>query len=125
MNKVVGEKEIEILGKTYVCRPDFKALMEIESICECSLVDIFDRFAKSKPRLTDIAAILYCTHKSAEPGFVMPFAEFGDLVRRHGVNKVSFDSFMLVANVLSGGDDDKKKEETTTTPESKSEQLTQ
>ena len=121
MNSIAGEKELEILGEKYICRPDFAALMAIESHLNCSLVEIFDRFANRAPRLTDLAVIVFYTHKSFNPNTKETFNSFGEKIRSQGVSKLSFDIFMIISDVLSG--DEKKKDETI--PEDKSVPLSQ
>lgn len=109
MNAHIGEKKIKILDKEYLCRPDFKALCEIESLSGSSIIDIFERFAKQKTRFTDIVIILYSCHKSGDPESKISYLEFGELVKAHGVYKLINSAYSLVADALVG-DADKKKD---------------
>lgn len=119
MNKWTGEKEIEIDGRAFLMRPSFEAIVEIESIVDGSMVEVFERFGKGKPTTKDVAAIYYACAKAgrkshAEP--VVSFQEWGSIVLRRGLMNVAADAFNLVAYVLSGdeseGTEEKKGEAT-------------
>lgn len=124
MNAHIGEKSIKILDKEYLCRPDFKALCEIESLANSSIIDIFERFAQQKTRFTDIVIILYSCHKSGMPESKLSYQEFGEIVKSHGVYKLINPAYSLVADALVG-DTDKKKDEAEEAQEDKTQPVTQ
>lgn len=112
MNAVAGEKELTIGDEKFLCRPDFKALMGIESELNCGLIDVFERFGKRAPRFTDVVAIVFHCHKSANPDTKETFESLGEKIRVAGLHHISTEAFFLVSYALSGGDDKKKDEAT-------------
>ena len=108
MNKILGDKEIEIGGKKYIASPTFKALMMIEG-GESSLAVILARFGNLKPKATDIVLVIHScisAHNSDCPSY----EEIGEMIHKQGYEHFITVSVELVASLWSGAPTEKKTE---------------
>jgi len=59
VNKNRGEVAIKIVDKKHIMRPTFQALCSIETEINKSIIDVLLQFSESKPKISDIQAIIY------------------------------------------------------------------
>jgi hypothetical protein len=108
MNSFVGEREITLCDNVLLMRPSFEALVEIESKSR-PLTQIITAFAKGDFKITDVAAIVFCTSKAGTKDFILTFQEIGEMILAEGLMNVAPAAFEVISNVLSGDDSRKKK----------------
>jgi hypothetical protein len=107
----VGETTIKYKGADLVLRPDFKALTDIEALLSESILHMIDRFTETKPRLMDIAIVIFCCTRYMESdGAPKSVTEIGAEVLKIGMIKY-FNVFECISYVLSGGEEAQKKTE--------------
>lgn len=114
MNAAIGEKSVELGGRTYVLRPTFRAYSEIESLTGKDTLTLAAELTNTKPRIRDVAIVVWCGYKASdlEPGSKVPsLDEVGELIFRAGYLKVALVAAEFLVYALQQGGDSKKKEE--------------
>ena len=109
-----GEVEIELGGETYILRPTFHALVEIEERLGEGIVALTSRLSRGDIRLKDVATILHAGMRAVRGTKVMPYEELGRLVVAHGFTSTD----LKIVEFLTGafGDRVQEKKAETETP---------
>lgn len=76
MNKVRGEQTLTIGQVEYLFQPTHEALARVEGRLDVGLLDLAQRFLKSKPRHTDVAVVLQECSRAA--GKELPYGQAFD-----------------------------------------------
>jgi hypothetical protein len=112
MNAVIGEKTLVLGGKSYVLRPSFKAMCQIESHTGKSILTLIKEFGAGKPFMSDMVAVAYFCHAASdyEPGSLPTIDRFGELMMKEGMFTVGPQVLECLVSALNqSGDDAKKK----------------
>ncbi|MFN3232938.1 MAG: gene transfer agent family protein [Alphaproteobacteria bacterium] len=67
-NRHRGEASVQLAGKSYILRPSFAALVEIEERCQCGIIELAQRFFDQKVRARDVVAVLFAGIKAGGDG---------------------------------------------------------
>lgn len=104
MNKHSGERAIKLGDEEVVIRPSFEAICNIEGMLGVSVVVLLDSYLNSKPKMGDLAAIVYCCQKEKK----YSFQEIGQKIYKSGMSSAVNEAFLCISDALSGGGDKKK-----------------
>lgn len=110
MNKLIGDREIELDGEKFVCRPDFEALANFESYTDSSALKLQYEISNLAMKVSHVAAFIYYTHKAYAPETKVTMREIGNMVFKDGITNVIPQVVEMLGYVLTGGDEGKKKE---------------
>ena len=86
VNKLVGEVEIELNNQAMVMRPDFRALAEIESKLDRSLISVINDFDQKGIKLSEMLIIMGAGLKSA--GNSLPPGRLEIEIEKQGITKI-------------------------------------
>jgi hypothetical protein len=87
-NKQRGEVTITLMGKTYVLRPTFEAMCEIEDRLDTAMPDLLIRFQNGDVRYKHIATIIWAGMWAYDKDSAPSYEEVGEMIRSHGLTKV-------------------------------------
>lgn len=117
MNELAGERELKLGENTYVLRPSFEALVEMESRTKKSVIQLFNEHYADYPLFSDIIAVCYaCVKAGMEPGARAPsFEAFGREAYPVGIAALRAAAFGCVIFVMSQGREDLAEKKTKVT----------
>lgn len=103
MNKTLGELEVEILGERYTLKPTFEGLIEMESRSGLTIAALLSRFTFQSAGMKDVAGVIYGGMLGANDGKPsLSFQEVGEMITRHGFNKLLVPCAKFVGAAYSG-----------------------
>jgi len=86
-NRLRGEVELEIAGKTWTLRPSFAAICEIEDQTRMTIEDVFGIGLARNLGVGMTAIIIHAGIRAAHGDDAPSFAELGDALVEHGYKK--------------------------------------
>lgn len=95
-NKLRGEIEIEIEGKTYQLAPSFEGICEVEEKAGIGVPAIYLKVIRGQAGIRETAAIIYGGLIGAEC-FEFSFKQIGNLVMKHGIGRYGISAGKLIA----------------------------
>lgn len=106
-NRVIGEIEIKLGGKTYTLKPSFQSIAEIEDRSGLGIAALASKISKGNIGLKDAAALIYGgLIGSGETS--LRFEEVGEMIRREGPIKFFGIASEFLASCLKGDEEDQK-----------------
>lgn len=112
-NQLVGEAEVTVGGVTYVLRPSFRALNEIDRLAGVGVMIIANNIAKSDFQTRQIVAVIYGGILGGLPKgqpAPMSFEEFGDALVQEGLMKFAIKASEFLSAAMVGPNSQKKTE---------------
>lgn len=106
-NRIRGEVEIVLAGQSYLMRPSFGGLAEIEDKSGLDLLALAIKLGNNKTAIKDLVAVIYGGMKGA--GSALSYEEVGELVVDEGVTKVAKPVAQFLSMALSGAKESDKK----------------
>jgi hypothetical protein len=115
MNKLVGEEEITLGETTYVLRPSWQALAEIESRTDKGIIELFELFAVARNKASDTVIIIYsCLRAGLPPGMPTPqIAAVGQLLYEMNVVHLGPLAQRLLSTIVAQGREPKEEQKKT------------
>ena len=112
MNTAAGEKEIKLGERTYVLRPSFEALVEMEARTNLSIQTLLQQAASGQLKASHTVAVLYaCMKEGLRDGETIPsFNDFGKACYLANVINLMHTAGDLVSVVCTQGREPKKGE---------------
>lgn len=101
-NKVRGEIQIELCGKSYTLKPEFEGMLEAEDKIGKPLPFVFVEWGKRNPSLREIAAVIYggLLWDKDLRGMNLSFEEIGKMVVKNGCKPLMRPVIMLINATL-------------------------
>lgn len=103
-NKLLGEVEINLGNESYILKPTFEGIVEMESRAGITIAGLVNRYAALALGITDITAIVYGGLVGAEDARLkkMTFNELGQKIMNHGMTKLLKPCGQIIAAAYSG-----------------------
>ena len=93
---------IELGGKTYVMRPSFKAVCEIEQVTGVGIAALAARLLNGEEKVSEIAAVI--TAGLREAGEPATFEKVGEMVFEAGIEKVLRPVIRFLTGLMGAGE---------------------
>ena len=100
-NKQRGEVEVRLGGRTWTMRPTFQAIAEIEDRTGLGMVELVVRFSDGRFGVTHMTAVIWAGIHAAHDD-APDFDEVGEMVVKHGIQRLAVAVGAFLATVLSG-----------------------
>ena len=101
-NKVRGEIEVELAGKTWTMRPAFGALAEIEGRTGLGMAAVVKRFTEGVFGIDDLAAVIAAGIRAAHDD-APDFESVKRAIVEEGFNEFAVVASEFLAGALAGG----------------------
>jgi len=108
VNEQRGEVAITLAGKSFVLRPTYGALAEIESTLGCGIVALVRRLERGDFGVVDLAVIVTAGLKAA--GEPATQDKVGEMIRQAGFAPVVKATAAFLENALTGGQEPGKNQ---------------
>ena len=95
--------EIELGGKTFVMRPSFKAVCEIEQVTGVGIAALAARLLNGEEKVSEIAAVI--TAGLREAGEPATFEKVGEMVFEAGIEKVLRPVIQFLTALMGDGEE--------------------
>lgn len=104
-NDLRGEIEINLGGQTYLMRPSFQVMREIEMLTRMDINPLGKKFSLAQQGIQDVTAVLYAGIRGGG-NTKLKYDEVGEMVYRKGFAKANKYALDFMAALMRGDEED-------------------